>query len=248
MLDHAANEPAPIAHRRMGDYEVYAKRDGVDYFKAFENYLDGESIIREIPCANPKNWVSIIDVEGRKLALKKDGMPIRGLERKLWRRLFGPFHSGLMPKVNQAVLAGCDVIVDIYLVAEKMRGGLVMETFILMDYVEGRNLYQLGDIAPYRQILTEAFKKLHDHGLSLGDPNPSNIMLTDSGQIKMFDFSVRGTQWTGRAKDRIKCRKFYGIDIPRRSFLDKFIDLGVLLNLKKTALSRRLRGKRYTNY
>lgn len=240
--------PSPILHSRFREFDVYAKDDGTDYLGLFRDHLDGAPPVRTFVCPNHTNRASLVELGGRKFVLKKDGVPLTGLERKVWRALKGPFYSTLMPRINRAVSGGCGVAVDIFLVAEKMRGRYAEESYILMEYAEGVSFADIPDFGPYRGLICDAFIELHRYGLSLGDPNPANLVLTGSGGIKMFDFSVRGFQITGRAKDRIKCRKVYGVEIPSGGWIERAADAVMLLQLRKTAYFRKLRGKPYIEY
>jgi len=72
------------------------------------------------------------------------------------------------------------------------------ETFIAMEYVEGRPLSQLihaggipfETILRYGQQLASALAHAHDRGIVHGDLKPLNIIVTPDGDAKILDFGL----------------------------------------------------------
>lgn len=71
------------------------------------------------------------------------------------------------------------------------------EVFLVMEYVEGRtlrerlnqaiNLHQFFEIAIQ---CADALTAAHERGILHGDIKPENVMLTESGQVKLLDFGL----------------------------------------------------------
>ena len=71
------------------------------------------------------------------------------------------------------------------------------EMFLVMEYVDGENLRQrlrrpmsLGQFFEIATQCVEALAAAHDHGIVHCDIKPENIMLTNTGQVKILDFGV----------------------------------------------------------
>ena len=93
------------------------------------------------------------------------------------------------------------------------------EIFLVMEYVEGQtlrqrlnqpiNLNQFFDIAIQ---CADALTAAHERGILHSDVKPENVMLTESGQVKLLDFGVArrlaggGATNDGSDADDLGCR------------------------------------------
>ncbi|MGB8985067.1 MAG: serine/threonine-protein kinase, partial [Candidatus Sulfotelmatobacter sp.] len=71
------------------------------------------------------------------------------------------------------------------------------EIFLVIEYVEGQTLrqrlYQAINISQFFEIgiqCADALTAAHERGILHGDIKPENMMLTESGQVKLLDFGV----------------------------------------------------------
>ena len=75
-----------------------------------------------------------------------------------------------------------------------------VETFIVMEFVEGETLASMlrRGAVPLQQTLqigreiAEGLAEAHAHGIVHRDVKPANVMLTTSGHVKLLDFGVAG--------------------------------------------------------
>jgi len=84
---------------------------------------------------------------------------------------------------------GIAAVYDVFTEAE--------ELFLVMEYVDGQTLRQLGggpvgttEFCPLARQCLEALAAAHQHGILHGDLKPSNIMVTRDGTVKVCDFGL----------------------------------------------------------
>jgi hypothetical protein len=211
-----------IRHDRRGGFNVYQKDDGRDYWDVLQRFLKGEIKAERHPHTIADHRVYFLEDGGRRYVLKHDWEVDRRFEVRLWRRIRGPFYSQLMRRVNLAVDAGCDVIQEIYLVAEREGRRAYPETYALIQYIPGESLAMQDSIVKYHPEIVKTVQTLHRHRLAFLDVHSRNIIVAGDG-LKIIDVSTRGTFLLGRAKDAVRLGRRYGIDFPSRGAVEKFM-------------------------
>lgn len=216
MADSKTRQIGGIITRAADGYNLFIKDNGVDYVELWQDFragkLQGLENLKEIEHRS----VYRLEADGRSYLVKVDTKCPRPLDLKLWRFIHGPVHSKHMKAVNKAVRKGCRRTQDIFFVAEK-NGRICPETFIIIEYLPGRNLDTEADYAPYLADIGAALADLHSHKLSLSDIHAGNFLITDEG-IKVIDLSTKGLAWAGIGRDIIEAKQFLGVDVPMGSF------------------------------
>lgn len=205
-------------------YTIHLKDDGFDYLSLFAQLDTIKESAQMFDIWNKRHQVFKFEYEGRTFVAKIDPDSPKYLENKLWEILTGSFYSTQMKAVNKAIKAGCTVVPDIYLVAEKKEKLVRRESIIIMEYVPGSSLcvYQ-EDTEPYREMILSAMSELHKHGLALGDANCGNFIIND-GTCKILDLSWHGMARIGQAKDRVILERVYGWEMPGLTLSDKLAE------------------------
>ncbi len=177
---------------------------------------------------HPERRVVKVEYGGRQYVLKwlTDGSP--RWEKRLQEKIHGSFYPRLMRQVVAARRLGCDVVQDIYLVAERLLPDGVHETYIVLEYFEGKPLASGTECISHHREVAAAFETLHNHGLALGDVNYKNFLLSEN-KIQILDLSARGFFRLGRIKDAVRMRMRYGIHLPVHGCIDHILFLFVLL-------------------
>ncbi|MCD8350991.1 MAG: hypothetical protein LUC93_10320 [Planctomycetaceae bacterium] len=244
-----SGQPYPIAVRQEDGYTIYVKDDGYDYLGLYQRLLRGEVETTTLLYDDALHYVHRVDVDGRSFVFKRFGELDGKIDTRVWRYMAGPFYSSLMRLVNRAVAGGCEVVQDVYLVAEKMHGRLSHDNYLLLEFVPGTSMDRVGDFAAHSDAVAAAFTELHRHGLALGHCKPGNLVLRDDGRVGIIDLSARGTQWMGRGKDAVKAKRLWNIRLPRTRFSDGLARLYAAAQLDVTRLRRAIKsGLRLKEY
>ncbi len=226
--------------KQKDGYDIFLKNDGYDYEKIWRDFERGDLPAHDFSLLNKEHRVALVKYEGRSFVVKHDWEVPRHFENKLWRVLRGPFYSNQMKQIRRAIERGCKVVPDIYLTAEKRGGFIRKESFVVMEYIAGTNLGSIGDenFPLHHKAMLTALGELHRYGMALGDCNPSNFIITDAG-MKLIDLSWVGFACTGKAKDALTVKKWYGMDLPLQGPLERMAFAYIVL---KGRIQKFMRG------
>jgi heptose II phosphotransferase len=230
-----------LKRARIDGFRVQWKDDGVDYpaiWRAFrEGRLPG---LQRLHTNCPDRLVFRLETEKGPLVLKKDWEQDLRPEKKLWRFLGGPWYSRLIRLTNRAVNRGCDVVQDVYLAAEKMKGRFAAESWLIAEFVEGAVASGAPDYTDYFPEMGRAMGKLHDYGLASNDAHGANFIITENKAINIIDLSLTSPIIICQANDILKVKRSYGVDVPARGLWRKLAS--ALVNYKHKRREARRRG------
>lgn len=221
----------------LDEFTIYA--DDSNHISLLHAFLE-----KKIPSQSLTNKktraVWLIEVNDTKYIVKWTVQRLKQLHEKTKYYFKGSYYPNLQKRIAVAKKNGCDTVGDIYVVAENKQKTFI-ETYLLVEYVEGIQLYLLGDnYINYKNSIQKAVKQLHQHGLASCDLNHYNILIDDN-KIKFIDLSDNGIFAVAKAKDARQLKRFYNIDLnERKGILYHLIGLRDLT----IKLSRNIRHKK----
>lgn len=212
----------PVIKYFMDGYRVCALDDGRDYPDLARRFARGGIPSKRID-NNPEHHrreVHLVELDGRKYVIKKDLRPGKEWSQRLWQMLIGPRDSSVMKRVNRAVDAGCDVIPRTFLVAEKVRWRLVVESVQIIEFIEGRPPDFTLDPPEIKRDIAAAMTKLYSYRLAHTDIRRANFLVIGNG-VKIIDLTFRGTYFMGRMKGIVRLKARFKVDIPLEGWCDR---------------------------
>lgn len=248
-----------LSEYRHGDWlALVSDRDG-NARALFDRFLDGGAAAFGADCRTLKDGetgpVYAIDFAGKRYVLKHDLRKrhrfdylvqsfVRGSNAfRLLRSLDAALAktSGKNSTGRRACPAGTPPpVAEVFLVADRRRFRCVLESFVLMEFVEGEPVGRdPARVARFGSACADVVAWLHAHGMVHGDVNGENFLVTPAGTVRAIDLSGKKPSARKRAEDRIWLEALLGVKNEVR-------DSGWRLVRLKSAFrefSRRLRGK-----
>lgn len=249
----------PILRNRDGGFDIYAKNDGVDYWRLVEacidENIDQDALRRDLDhhatlqldrngvraelyvmaFGNPKRLVLRMDVDGKRYVVKRAFMGSPGFKRLLPGVMGLTYFTRVMKLVNAAVRDGCDATSDCYLVAERWVAPFRLEVWTMWEYIEGRRLFRPDEFVPHREEMARMAEELIRHGLTMDDVVPGNFLFSES-RARAIDISCRPFSRLQKVKMALKLNARYGLGLTLDGLADKL--LAALLTTRY-----RLRGR-----
>ncbi len=219
----------------------------------FNKFLDGGAKVFGDACTALKNGrtgpVYKIEFRGKKYVLKHDLRKrhrFDNLVSSFFRgsnsfRLLTSFEKAMESDVYWIREGGRKLpVAEVFLVADRRCCHCVLESFILMEFVEGQAVCEIPDgIQRYGKECALGIAWLHGHGMVHGDVNRENFLVDSTGTVRAIDLSGKPPTAVHKADDRFWLEKQLGVK-------NEIWDCGdVFLRLKSNfhSWSRKLRGK-----
>lgn len=172
-----------IKNMRYRDFKIYYK-DECNKALA-QKVLDQKYIVIDEYKNTERNYVAKIEIDKKFYVLKSPKAETVIPQRKV-QTIFKK-GEGLtsFKNIDYAKSIGLDFFIEPLAVMVK-KGIFLQESFILMEYVEGKLIRTVEDI----DIIMDMVKKIHEKGIYHGDLNTSNFIKTKSG-IKIIDTQAK---------------------------------------------------------
>ncbi len=242
----SAPEPNALLTGERDGYRLKWKNDGTDYPAIWEAFrrgeLSGPSLSR--PRRRLFRETRLVEAGGRRFLVKRDWHVEKRLEKRfLYWFMRGTRYSRLIEFVNRAVGHGCNLVQDIYFVAEKMDGNTCLEAWLIADFMPGVPL-ERRDVAVWADELGRTVLKIHEWGLACNDIQPYNFIRTDQGVIKAIDMDMSSPVVVCQVNDLWRMRSLFGLKAPWRGGpLKRFLWAVIGVRNFVRSYTRRLRGR-----
>lgn len=233
-----------IKNMRYRDFKIYYK-DECNKALA-QKVLDQKYIVIDEYKNTERNYVAKIEIDKKFYVLKSPKAETVIPQRKV-QTIFKK-GEGLtsFKNIDYAKSIGLDFFIEPLAVMVK-KGIFLQESFILMEYVEGKLIRTVEDI----DIIMDMVKKIHEKGIYHGDLNTSNFIKTKSG-IKIIDTQAKREKlWHFKRAYDILTMKNDLLVLEREYEVEKDYkvqrDIGYLLayiikNFKRLPIVEKIRG------
>lgn len=205
----------PVLTAEIDGFKLKWKNDGTDYPAIWSAFCQGQLQGQVLTRGQPFREVDLVEVQGRRYIIKRDWFVEKRLEKR-----FGYFilnntrYSRMFQFINKAVRDGCQIVQDIYLVAEKMAGRTTcLEAYLIADYIEGHPLSP-QEVEERLDDLCQTVLHIHDCGLACNDIQPYNFILTPDGLIKAIDLDISNFLAIVQVNDIRTIKYHFGVDLP----------------------------------
>lgn len=179
-----------------------------------------------------RSYIAVIEFRGSKFILKFPKNEVRIPQRKIMTLLKKGEALNTYDRTNKYQEKGLDNLCDIYAVGVKRKYGMISDSFMIMEYIDGIETQpeKKEDI----DLLMRGLKKFHSYGLKHGDANPRNFIIEKStGNLKIIDTQLKKDAFKiGRNYDYVNL--FYSEVKEALKYVDtKTVAFKIAMTLKK---------------
>lgn len=176
-----------MLNKKYKNFELFSFQE--KYIQLAKDIIDKNFTILTPLKDTPRNFVAIIELHGIKYVLKEP----RNEFRIPQRQFFSFFKDGesvstlknIHNLINQYRFKE---FVPVLLAATKRKNGFIVDSFFLMEFIDG---VVLNDTL-HKNMAVEIMKKIHSKGFYHGDCNPSNFIFDSNDNIHILD--TKGSQ------------------------------------------------------
>ncbi len=237
------SEPGSLLSMEKDGFRIQWKNDGTDYPALWEAYRRGELQRTPLARGRPFREADLVEALGRRFLMKRDWHVEKRLEKRFWYRVWGATrYSRIIRLINNAVRQGCDVVQDVFLVAERMSGPICQEAYLIADYMEG-SVLPAKEADLWLADLTRSIARIHEFGLACNDIQSYNFIRTTEGIIKGIDLDISSPLIICQVNDALEMKRRFNVDLPLKGPVRKVLYHLLLARNLIRARSRQLRGK-----
>lgn len=177
-----------LIEEKYNEYNLYSFEE--KYIEICKKILKKNyTTIKELK-NTPRNYVSIIEVDGEKYVYKEPRNEYKLIQRKIMTIFKKGEALNTLINVNKVMDLGLENLAKVYCAVNKREKGMIKFSFLLMEYIEEDKSIEVGN-RDKLNLGIEELKKIHELGYYHGDFNPSNIILTKNREIKIIDTQLK---------------------------------------------------------
>lgn len=177
-----------LIEEKYGEYNLYSFEE--KYIDICRKILDKDYItIKELK-NTPRNYVALIEVDGERYVYKEPRNEYKLIQRKIMTIFKKGEALNTLVNVNKVIDLGIENLAKVYCVVNRREKGMINFSFLLMEYIEEDKNIEVWDRNKLN-LGIEKLEKIHRLGYYHGDFNPSNIILTKNGEIKIIDTQLK---------------------------------------------------------
>lgn len=177
-----------LIEEKYGEYNLYSFEK--KYIEICKKILEKDYITVKELKNTPRNYVSIIEVDGEKYVYKEPRNEYKLIQRKIMTIFKKGEALNILVNVSKAMDLGIESLAKIYCVVNRREKRMINFSFLLMEYIEENKNIEVWDRNKLN-LGIEKLEKIHELGYYHGDFNPSNIILTKNGEIKIIDTQLK---------------------------------------------------------
>ncbi|MGL5982214.1 MAG: lipopolysaccharide core heptose(II) kinase RfaY [Cetobacterium sp.] len=178
-----------MIENKYKNFNLYSFKD--EYIDLGKQIIDKKYLIINKLKDTPRNFVAIIEINNKKYVLKEPRNEYR-IPQRQFLSLFkdGEALSTLKNIHKLRTSYNFNEFVDIFLAGNKRKNGFIINSFLLMEFVEGT----FNNDSAHKDRAIESIKPIHQKGFYHGDFNPSNFIFDKNNNIRILD--TKGEHFT----------------------------------------------------
>lgn len=169
------------------DNSIYSFNES--YMKLAKKVINAEFKEIQIIKNTKRNFVSLIEIDNKKYIYKEPRNEYRIPQRQIMTLFKKGESLTTLININELINEGFKEFAKPLVVVNKRKNGVIIFSFFLMEYVEGKV------DRTYLDEIIEMMKKIHNRGVYHGDFNPGNFLI-NNGRIKIIDTQGKKMKYT----------------------------------------------------
>ncbi len=204
-----------LTRYKHGKWTVLYSDEDANCRKIFEDFVSGKKDGYQLLADTRTGSVYSIELSGKKYILKQDLRKRHRFDYMVQSFFRGSNSFRLVRGLSRAFEKDPKerCAVHVYLAADRRRFRCVLESYIVMEFIDGVDVDQIPDgIARYGKECARIVDWLHTHKMVHGDIHAGNFRVENgTGTVRAFDLAGKVASKIAMANDRIWLEQIFGI-------------------------------------